>query len=392
MKTPNTSGQDNVDILATELSEQALSDHNQLILVLYRCLQSNEGFTPFFDAFRSHFNALHGGILCIKENPQRISYGWTFGYPEGFEEWFFHSDLPEQDEAITRFKQLPPRQFDSFLQGDNDRTLLDLLTPDSPSRPWVEEGGVGDSAGMLISQGSDHKIIFIANRHKEFGAYTREQLLQMNLLAPHIENVISLNTKLYESRSNNKSLAIALNHVNKPLIVFNAMARIAKANDSALALLENSGLLHIHEGNYLRSQDANADRRLNSAIATCIIHSHQNTPEPKIIFLNNSDERLAVFLTPLIANNSDDNGVLAELFSYLPDIEADMSKLRSLFDCTAAEASVAKELMHGFSATEIAEKNSVSIHTVRQQIKSLLAKNGYHKQTELVAMLVRALA
>lgn len=37
------------------------------------------------------------------------------------------------------------------------------------------------------------------------------------------------------------------------------------------------------------------------------------------------------------------------------------------------------------------EEKQISVHTVRQYIKNLLAKNGYRKQTELVAMLVRAL-
>ena len=58
----------------------------------------------------------------------------------------------------------------------------------------------------------------------------------------------------------------------------------------------------------------------------------------------------------------------------------------------AAAEEFAAELIHGLNAAEIADKNGISVHTARQHIKSLLSKNGYRKQTELVAMLVRALS
>ena len=58
---------------------------------------------------------------------------------------------------------------------------------------------------------------------------------------------------------------------------------------------------------------------------------------------------------------------------------------------TSPWTAVAAALIQGLSASDIAEEKQISIHTARQHIKSLLAKNGYRKQTELIAMLVRAL-
>ncbi len=78
------------------LEGETLLAYNTLVSTLYRCLHDNAGFQPFFDSFQQHFKALQGGILGLSTNPQRMVYGWTFGYPEGFEEWYINSDLPER--------------------------------------------------------------------------------------------------------------------------------------------------------------------------------------------------------------------------------------------------------------------------------------------------------
>ncbi|MEQ3722688.1 helix-turn-helix transcriptional regulator [Alcanivorax sp.] len=378
------------DPQAPTLSHDELHRFNQLVATLYSCLHSSQGFQPFFDAFQAHFNALQGGILGLSSSPRRMIYGWTFGYPEGFEEWYINSDLPERDEALARYEALPPRQFDSFLRGDARNTILDMLSAES--RAWAEAVGMGDSAGMLVSRQNDCNVVFLANRHEDFGPYTDHDILQMNLLAPHVENAVSLHFKLYQSRSNNESLALALNHVNKPMVVFNALATIAQANNNALDLLAHSDTLSISDNQRLQCKDARLNRKLSDAISTCLIHSQKGTPATQTLFVDNCHERIAICLTPLIAEKKEHNGVLAELFRYDSAMEPDIGKLQSLFQCTPAEAGIAAELIHGLNATEIADKNGISVHTARQHIKNLLAKNGYRKQTELVAMLVRALS
>ena len=372
------------------LGGEDLQAYNTLVSTLYRCLHDNTGFQPFFDAFKHHFKALQGGILGLGSNPQRMVYGWTFGYPEGFEEWYINSDLPERDEALTHYVKLPPRQFDSLLRGDTSRSILDILSPES--RAWVEEAGMVDSAGMLVTRETGTNVVFIANRHKEFGPYTENELLQMNLLAPHIENAVALHLKLYETRSDNENLATALNHVKKPLIVFNALGNVAQANDAAQALMENSKSLSINDSERLQSSDSQITRKLQDAITTCIVLSHKGILSPQTVFTRRGQERIAVCLTPLIADSAENNGVLAELFSFDSSLEPDHDRLQTLFHCTPTEAAVAALLAQGLSASDVAERKQISIHTARQHIKSLLAKNGYRKQTELVSMLVRALA
>lgn len=53
---------------------------------------------------------------------------------------------------------------------------------------------------------------------------------------------------------------------------------------------------------------------------------------------------------------------------------------------TATETDVAVGIAEGLSPTELAEMRSVSIHTIRNQLKSAMQKTGSHRQAELVRL------
>lgn len=63
--------------------------------------------------------------------------------------------------------------------------------------------------------------------------------------------------------------------------------------------------------------------------------------------------------------------------------------LRTRFRLTAAEARVATAIAEGLSIREVAERVSVSVHTVRAQLGTIFAKTGTHRQADLVRLLLR---
>jgi DNA-binding CsgD family transcriptional regulator len=68
---------------------------------------------------------------------------------------------------------------------------------------------------------------------------------------------------------------------------------------------------------------------------------------------------------------------------------ADPAIIRSLFDLTPSEAAIARRLASGETADEIARSTGRSVLTVRTQLKSVLAKTGTRRQSELVQLLTR---
>ncbi|MBM3203086.1 helix-turn-helix transcriptional regulator, partial [Candidatus Woesearchaeota archaeon] len=66
--------------------------------------------------------------------------------------------------------------------------------------------------------------------------------------------------------------------------------------------------------------------------------------------------------------------------------------LQQLFGLTIAQARLAQALGLGFSVEEYAEKQQLSLNTVRTHLKHLFHKTGTHRQGDLVRVLVTSLA
>ena len=65
----------------------------------------------------------------------------------------------------------------------------------------------------------------------------------------------------------------------------------------------------------------------------------------------------------------------------------DAALIRGLFDLTAAEARVARGVAEGLSPKQIAERVGSSQATVRHQLKSIFARTGVGRQSQLAALL-----
>ena len=79
-------------------------------------------------------------------------------------------------------------------------------------------------------------------------------------------------------------------------------------------------------------------------------------------------------------------GVLVVSPVTLPDAPP-VELVQSLFDLTAAEARVARNLTAGQTVEQIASSNGVSLNTVRTQVRGVLEKTGCRRQVEAVALL-----
>lgn len=65
------------------------------------------------------------------------------------------------------------------------------------------------------------------------------------------------------------------------------------------------------------------------------------------------------------------------------------TRLRELFDLTAAEARLAQRLACGDSVEEVAQRLSIKMTTARTQLAAIFAKTDTRRQAKLVAILSR---
>jgi DNA-binding CsgD family transcriptional regulator len=80
---------------------------------------------------------------------------------------------------------------------------------------------------------------------------------------------------------------------------------------------------------------------------------------------------------------------LLVLDNLLPRIEADQDILAQALDLTPAEARLAALLARGLSIEAAAAELRVAQQTTRNQLKSIFAKTGVHRQSELVSLIAQ---
>jgi DNA-binding CsgD family transcriptional regulator len=66
--------------------------------------------------------------------------------------------------------------------------------------------------------------------------------------------------------------------------------------------------------------------------------------------------------------------------------------LRELFGLTPAEATIAVQLVRGFSIAQTAARHRLSTNTVRSHLKNIFGKTGVNRQSQLTAVILNSVA
>ena len=111
-------------------------------------------------------------------------------------------------------------------------------------------------------------------------------------------------------------------------------------------------------------------------------------PEPRPLVLSGGDEAGAhrhwLAFTPLPAQNGQVKGLVRMTdLGWSPEISR---MLAAAYQLTDAEIAVTRALFEGDSATQVSAQRDRSLHTVRTQIKNILAKTQCENQAALVQM------
>lgn len=162
----------------------------------------------------------------------------------------------------------------------------------------------------------------------------------------------------------------------------NAWARTMAAEDDRLSL--DGGMLRSAEHSHdaaLRNliEHATGSMGVQGSAGSWMYLARDGRPVPFIATpLAPSDAMRSVWAAPLalvLVGNSEARSVM------------DAGVLASLFGLTNKECIVAARLAAGETLQEIAEREFLSLHTVRVHIRDILRKTGTHRQSELVRLL-----
>lgn len=255
---------------------------------------------------------------------------------------------------------------------------------------WLRPQGFSGAVGTVLIQ--DEGRVFSLACHT-IGSQSEQMLaaiLSQNL--PILRHALSVNRVLLGLRLDEYALRQGRDPAGAALFALTDGGKVAYCNPMAADMLSNGFPLSLSARGMLQAQDAQLQFYLEG------VRRHRQATRVRI--RSRSSEMFADVI-PLddLSKAELNHGPLGRalscsailLLSSPQETDFPMKDLARLMGVTQAEAEISLALADGLTAEEIADRRGVSLHTVRNQIKSALSKTGARRQVELVREIERGL-
>lgn len=317
------------------------------------------------------------GVLHWRDtqaDQEEVSYSGYFSadqmavYAEHFEAddlWSAAISAPEPGHCVRNCAELvPPRQYES---GRLYNEWIRAMGDDSFH-------GLGGALriGDVVAEFGFH-------RGRSQQAFGEAEVRALAAQVEHLRRLVVIRHRLWAAERQQAALAGAQDALGYGVITLSAAGRLLQQNRAAEAILRREDGLAVRSGRLIATAPAgraqlaamlDETRATGSARALHIPRAGGGRYELSMLSIWSDGERRIV----LVAHDPDG---------------ADRSlpaRLRSRYGLSAAEVEVAIALADARSPAEVAERRGTSLETVRNQIKTISAKLGCGRQSEIVAL------
>lgn len=298
------------------------------------------------------------------------------------------SGLPAGD--MSRFRQLwkesPAVRWGLTSQPADFRPFdvpQDVLDSD-PTITMLYDRGLGESVISVHPMGDETNLGFIFSRQADLGAFRSAEIAALNAMRPHLVRSGLVAARLGMVRA--RTMVDALERLGLAAAVIGPTGKVIAAN----ALLEHLPAVLIATA---FGGIALADRFKNERFREALARVSDGARGPALsipVQAGPGQPALIVHLLPVRgqANDIFSGGHVLMVVSTITRKAAPRPELlHGLFDLTPAEARLTCELVDGGTLPAIAARVGLSPHTLRAQLRAIMAKTGTHRQTELMQLL-----
>jgi DNA-binding CsgD family transcriptional regulator len=266
-------------------------------------------------------------------------------------------------------------------------TEADYYTPDELDREAIYneffyKKGLGHSAGTIAILPHEDLLCFSFERRRDQGPFDPRQLAALDALRPHLMRASLVTARLGMEQI--RTAIETLTAVGLPAAAVSETGRVIEANAGFAA----ADRIWTTKGqNRIALIDNFADTMLRDALASLKqMHSNRSIPVRQEA---GGAMSAVVQVVPLhrLALDIFGNTAAILVLSRPKTDQNNASLLLSLFDLTAAELEVAKGVAGGLTVTEIAAAKGRSVATIRNQVRSVMAKTGSSRQADLIILL-----
>jgi DNA-binding CsgD family transcriptional regulator len=239
-------------------------------------------------------------------------------------------------------------------------------------------------APLLTASGDVMFVTF--ERKPDQEPFQRSELEKLNHLLPQLQSAATLTS--ITANATARGMLEAFDTLDLPTYLVDGKGCVTSANLAGDRLAADCGLLHRGR---ITAEGASGQASIDALIAAAVSFDPEKGRELLPVRRNRTGRpplMLHAIALPRIAAEPFSRGRAAIV---VVDPERRRSPeetlLCTLYDLTPAEARVARAIAQGLTVSAIAARFGLSPLTVRSQLKSVLAKTGSGRQSELVLQL-----
>jgi DNA-binding CsgD family transcriptional regulator len=307
--------------------------------------------------------------------------GWRSSSEMGSIAAYLNSSAEQRSQATSRLLAMNRAGFvDALEVFSAEEYLADPLVTD-----WAGPAGLHHAAATAIHVPTGDMVLVQVNRKIGEPHFGKDALARLDAFRPHLARagLLAARWRLERLRAATEALAL----IGLPAAVLGVDGKVLTANE----LIQNlrSHVMWLSKDR-IAFAHGRANDRLKRALAELSINGGCSLPARSA-----SKAPVVVHLIPATGTARDLFGGGLSLLAITPlaaPKAPDAAIIRGLFDLTPAEAQVAIAVAEGLTLEEIATRRGVAVETVRTQVKSLFAKTGVGRQSQLASLLAAQIA
>ena len=207
-----------------------------------------------------------------------------------------------------------------------------------------------------------------------------------DLLIGHFARALKIAKRLVDIDEQHNIVLSLLDRMPIALILVDSQAKVVETNTladelilSEIGISINSKIFDVGNNNNARFLDVVSQMSKHDSSITQGQSLSITFPEAK--------NDMMFFIAPLRQQDSQKNASVAVFISQRKSLPVSLPKdFSETYNLTNKELEITQLLIRGLSVKEISEEKSVSTHTVRSQVKSVMHKTNTSRQAELVSL------
>ena len=378
------------------------------IRCLYDAATDAAKWTGFLKELARCFNADGANLIRVNPEDQALTFCALYGYDSAVRR-LFAKDGADFGTALARYE----RRFAELMPTDPRVRFIERF----PSRPLSCRLEIGEaeihgstmyrdilrpadveySLVVNVPEDDGSLIMFGVFRGRASTYFTEPEVQLFGELIPHVKQAVGLSERLARVDLANRVALEALDALSVGVLIVDEHGRMIHANAAGRRIVTMADGVSLHGGSlklHRREEDAALRRAIWDAVAQA--RDGDSPPgEAMTVWRPSGNEPFPVMVAALWGNHlryglGRLDEPLAVVFVTVPEEpqEAPAELLRRLFGLTPAEARLCERLVLGRTVEEAAQDLAIATGTARIQLKSVFAKTGVGRQTELVTKIL----